>query len=102
MPEFIVSVISAPIIAISSCIINDCLEWKKNIDIKSVSIKSVGYMLIIGLLCYPFSVSLAKDGVSYKYLVATYIIMFGYMPPLIIKVLDLLYRKIIKLNTKSE
>lgn len=97
--ELTVALISAPVIAISVCIIGDCLEWKNDVDVKLLSIKATVYMLIFGLIGYPFSLSFAKDGVSYRDLTVAYIFGFGYVFPMIGKLIDLLYIKFFRSNT---
>jgi hypothetical protein len=100
--ELTVTLISAPIIAISLCMIGDCLEWKNDINIKALSIKAIGYTVIFGLICYPFSFSFVKDGVSYRNLTIAYIFGFGYIHPIIGKLIDLIGIKFFKSNSESE
>ncbi len=102
MSELTVVLISAPIIAISLCVIGDCLEWKNNINIKALSIKAIGFTVIFGLICYPFSFSFVKDGVSYGNLTIAYIFGFGYVSPIIGKLIDLMSTKFFNSNSESE
>jgi hypothetical protein len=100
--EFTVVLISAPIIAISICIISDFLKWRSDVNLKLLFIKATIYMLIFGIIGYPFSFSFVKDGASYRDVTVAYIFGFGYVFPMIGKLLDLLYIKIIKSNPENE
>ncbi len=96
MSALTAAVISGPIIAILSCIIDDCLEWRKDISIKLMLFKTMSYMLIFAAVPYPFSISLAKDGFSYEMLTVAYILGFGCLFPVSGQLIRLLYRKIMR------
>jgi hypothetical protein len=102
MSALIIALFTAPIAAISACIIDDCLEWKENIDIKILSIKAVGYTAIFAVLTYPFSMSLAKEGFSYESLAIAYIFGFGYLLPIIRQFIGLFYLRFNKSNLNSK
>jgi hypothetical protein len=96
MSALIVAVISAPLIAILSSIIDDCLEWRKDINIKVLLIKGIGNTLIFALIIYPFSISLSKGGYSYESQAIAYIFGFGCLVPIIRQLIALAYVRIMR------
>jgi hypothetical protein len=102
MSTLIIALFTAPITAISARVIDDCLEWKENIDIKILSIKIIGYTVILAALTYPFFMSLAKKGFSYESLAIAYIFGFGYLLPIIRQFIGLPYIRFSKPNLNNK
>jgi putative effector of murein hydrolase len=77
---------------ITSYIISDCLEWKEDVDLRLLLVKIVTQSLAVTLVSYPFAKSLVKDGFSYVELIITFVLVVGYIGPLIAKLMTLFYK----------
>jgi hypothetical protein len=91
MTAFTIAASSAVVIAISSCIIDDCLEWKNNIDVKPVLIKMIVLAVFLILVFYPFTKSYISDDFSGRELFLSYVFLFGYLAPMFGKFFSLMY-----------
>jgi hypothetical protein len=77
MPVFIIVIFSALITSISACIIDDCFEWKENVDIKPVLVKMTVLTVALALALYPFAKSSISHGTSSKEIFLSYVLLFG-------------------------
>jgi hypothetical protein len=101
MSDLSIAIAIASFAAISAVIIDDCLEWKKDFDVKILLIKIIGYTAILAILIYPFSMSLVKKGFSYKSLVIAYIFGFGYLLPVSRQIIGLIYMRFNKSDAEN-
>jgi ABC-type anion transport system duplicated permease subunit len=91
MPVFTMVIFSAVITSILACIIDDCFEWKENVDIKLVLVKMTVLAAAPALVLYPFAKASISHGTSSKEIFLSYVLLFGCLSPILGKLFILGY-----------